>query len=97
MLLRQGVRLCCISLVGQVIYRYGISGEDELAADRQGHVYISGILSNDMQRLSPDGTFHDIVLSALDGIDEPWGITFNNDFTKLFVICRGTSVSVVNN
>jgi hypothetical protein len=47
-----------------------------------------------MQRLSPDGTFHDIVLSALDGIDEPWGITFNNDFTKLFVISESESVSV---
>ena len=92
MLLRQDGRLCCINLDGQVIYRYNISREDGLAVDRQGHVYISG--SNDIQRLSPDGTFHDIVLSARDGIDEPWGITFNNDFTKLFVISRGTSVLV---
>jgi hypothetical protein len=32
------------------------------------------------------GTFRDIVLSEYDGVDEPWGITFNNDFTKLFII-----------
>jgi hypothetical protein len=92
MLLRHSGGLCCISLDGQVIFRYNISGDKGLAVDRQGHVYLSG--SNDIQRLSPDGTFHDIVLSARDGIDEPWGITFNNDFTKLFVISRGTSVLV---
>jgi hypothetical protein len=38
--------------------------------------------------LSPDGTFRDIVLSEHDGVDGPGGITFNNDFTKLFIINR---------
>jgi hypothetical protein len=28
----------------------------------------------------------DIVLSKHDGVDSPCGITFNNDFTKLFII-----------
>jgi hypothetical protein len=46
--------------------------------DQQGHVYISGYYSNDIHRLSPDGTFHDIVLSKHDGVDWPLGITFNN-------------------
>lgn len=95
MLLRQRGRLCCIKLDGQVIYRYDISGEGGLAVDRQGHVYmISGSQSDDIQRLSPDGTFRDIVLSKRDGLDRPWGIAFNNDFTKLFVINRGQSVLV---
>ena len=88
MLLRQGGRLCCISLDGQVIYRYNISGDDGLAVDREDHIYISGLLSDDIQRLSPDGTFRDIVLSRRDGIDRPYGIAFNNDFTKLLVINR---------
>ena len=86
MLLRQNGSVCCIRLDGQVIYRYEISGVEGLAVDRQGHVYISGLQSNDIQRLSPDGSFRDIVLSKRDGIDEPLGITFNKDFTKLFVI-----------
>ena len=86
LLLRQNGRLCCINLDGHVIYRYNISGWEGLAVDRQGQVYINGRDSNDIQRLSPDGTFRDIVLSEHDGVDEPWGITFNNDFTKLFII-----------
>jgi sugar lactone lactonase YvrE len=54
--------------------------------DQQGHVYISGRDSHDIHRLSPDGTLRDIVLSEHDGVDRPVGITFNNDFTKLFII-----------
>ena len=88
LVLRQNGRLCCINLDGHVIYRYGISGDEGLAVDQQGHVYISGYDSNDIHRLSPDGTFRDIVLSKHDGVDIPLGITFNNDFTKLFIINR---------
>jgi DNA-binding beta-propeller fold protein YncE len=86
LLLRHGMGLCCINLDGHVIYRYDISGYRGLAVDQQGHVYICD--SHDIHRLSPDGTFHDIVLSKHDGVDGPRGITFNNDFTKLFIINR---------
>ena len=86
LLLRQFRRLCCINLDGHVIYRYDISGQRGLAVDQEGHVYISGLDSHDIHRLSPDGTFRDIVLSKHDGVDRPLGIKFNNDFTKLFII-----------
>jgi hypothetical protein len=94
LLLRQNDRLCCINLDGHVIYRYDISGGGGLAVDQQGHVYICGLYSHDIHRLSPDGTFRDIVLSKHDGVDDPRSITFNNDFTKLFIINRGKSVLV---
>jgi hypothetical protein len=58
----QDRRLCCINLDGHLIYRYDISGGG-LAVDQQGHVYIRGCDSHDIHRLSPDGTFRDIVLS----------------------------------
>ena len=94
LLLRQHGRLCCINLDGHVIYRYDISGWYGLAVDQQGDVYISGFLSDDIHRLSPDGTFRDIVLSEHDGVDGPGDITFNNDFTKLFIINIGNTVLV---
>jgi hypothetical protein len=93
LLLRQRGGLCCINLDGHVIYRYDILGYRGLAVDQQGHVYISGA-DDDIHRLSPDGTFRDIVLSKHDGVDEPGSITFNNDFTKLFIINRGETVLV---
>ena len=85
----------CINLDGHVIYRYNISGDEGLAVDRQGHIYISGGDSNDIHRLSPDGAFRDIVLSKNDGVDKPHGITFNNDFTKLFIINRAGETVLV--
>ena len=92
LLLRQHDILYCINLDGHVIYRYNISGGLGLAVDRQGHVYTAG--KNEIQRLSPDGAFRDIVLSEHDGVDEPLGITFNNDYTKLFIISGNTTVLV---
>jgi hypothetical protein len=93
LLLRQIRGLCCINLDGHVIYRYDISGRYGLAVDQQGHVYISG--ANDIHRLSPDGTFRDIVISKHDGVHGPEGITFNNDFTKLFIINEGGKTVLV--
>jgi DNA-binding beta-propeller fold protein YncE len=93
LLLRQRGGLCCINLDGHVIYRYDISGGDGLAVDQQGHVYICG--ADDIHRLSPDGTFRDIVLSKHDGVDRPRGITFNTDFTKLFIINNGGKTVLV--
>jgi hypothetical protein len=55
---------------------------------------ISGYHSDDIHMLSPDGTLRDIVLSEHDGVDRPEGITFYNDFTKLFIITRGETVLV---
>jgi hypothetical protein len=84
--LRQDDRLCCINLDGHVIYRSDdISGCEGLAVDQQGNVYISGYDSDDIHRLSPDGTFRDIVLSEDDGVDEPLGIFVNKGFFVYFV------------
>jgi outer membrane protein assembly factor BamB len=96
LLLRQKGRLYCINLDGHVIYtcKYNMSGLIGLAVDRQGHVYISGRDSNDIHRLSPDGTLRDIVLSKHDGVYGPRAITFNNDFTMLFIVNRGDTVLV---
>jgi DNA-binding beta-propeller fold protein YncE len=95
LLLRPPGRLCCINLDGHVIYRYDIAGLYGLAVDQQGHVYISGRESQDIHRLSPDRTFCDIVLSKHDGVVWPYGITFNNDFTKLFIITRSGKTVLV--
>ena len=96
MLLRQDGRLCCINLDVYAIYVYLIPGKLGLAVDQQGHVCISEDELNEIQRLSPDGTFCDIVLSEHDDVDKPMSITFNNDFTKLFIINRGKTVFSVD-
>ena len=88
--------MCCINLDVYAIYVYLIPGKLGLAVDQQGHVCISEDELNEIQRLSPDGTFCDIVLSEHDDVDKPMSITFNNDFTKLFIINRGKTVFSVD-
>ena len=83
LLLRKEGRLCCIKLNGNDIYEYIISGHRGLAVDKQGRVYVSGNVSHEIHRLSPDGNL-DVVLS--NDVHEPRDMTFNNDFTTLFVI-----------
>ena len=95
LLVRQDGRLCYINLDRCVIYRYYISGHQGLAVDQQGHLYISDYYTDDIRKLSPDGTFLDNVLRKHDGVDRPGGIAFNNDFTKLFIINRSGKTVLV--
>ena len=94
LLLRKKGTLRCINLDGQDIYQYNITGNAGLAVDRQGHVYTRGLGSSDIHRLSPDGTFLDIILSEHDGVVKPSNIAFNNDSTKLFITCGYQTVLV---
>ncbi|XP_063411336.1 uncharacterized protein LOC134694263 [Mytilus trossulus] len=56
-----------------------------VAVDDHGDVYVSGWLSNNIHRISNDGQKHDIVLSADDGINEPTGLSYNNETRELLV------------
>ena len=89
LLLGQPGRLCWINSDGLIIYRYDILGVQGLAVDQQGHVYVSVNDSDNILRLLPDGQFCGIVFSNEDDVHKPVGITFNNDFTKLFIINNG--------
>jgi hypothetical protein len=97
LLLRQKGRLCCINLDGHVIYRYDISRCRGLAVDRQGYAYISGDDSSHIQRLSPDGTFCDIVISKHVGVDRPHGITFNISRASKRHVARRNKTALADN
>jgi hypothetical protein len=63
-------------------YLKGIYGID---TDRQGNVYVVGLKSNNILRLSPDGQNSDIIMKKKDGISQPITLCFSADFKKLFV------------
>lgn len=85
-LCRGNGKMKCVDLHGRLIYQYDVDGSSGMAVDRDGNVYLGGYSTHDIHRLSSDGQFRDIVLTNTDGINRPYGMTFNNDFTKLFVI-----------
>ncbi|XP_052079935.1 uncharacterized protein LOC127718076 [Mytilus californianus] len=57
-----------------------------VAVDDRGDVYVAGLLSNNIHRISNDGQKHGIVLTADNGINEPTGISINNETKKLSVL-----------
>ncbi|VDI21490.1 Hypothetical predicted protein [Mytilus galloprovincialis] len=70
-----------------------------VAVDDRGDVYVTGYvtgrLSNNIHRISNDGQKHDIVLSADDGINGPFGLSYNNETRELLVINEiGSSINI---
>ncbi|XP_063411338.1 uncharacterized protein LOC134694265 [Mytilus trossulus] len=63
-----------------------LKGANGIAVDDRGDVYVSGYLSNNIHKISNDRKKHDIVLTADDGIDGPFGISYNKDTRELSVV-----------
>ncbi|VDI38426.1 Hypothetical predicted protein [Mytilus galloprovincialis] len=90
-------KLQCFKLDGTLVYSKDVSGTAGVTRDRQGNIYYGGYYTSNIQRMSPDGENCEEMLKEDDGIDSPYGMCFNNDFTKLFVINNSyTSLSVYN-
>ncbi|CAG2206098.1 unnamed protein product [Mytilus edulis] len=80
--------LHCIDISGTVIFSYkspSLNGPIDMAFDGKENLYISTWRSNKVYRLSPDGKLIDILLKKEDGLNEPYGIAFNNNYTKLYI------------
>lgn len=71
-----------------------VDGQSGLAIDPQGYIYLSQFASNGIQRLNPEVKPCDDVLTNDKGINQPCCITFNKDYTKLFVVNGYKSVVI---
>ncbi|VDI49608.1 Hypothetical predicted protein [Mytilus galloprovincialis] len=87
-------KLQCFKLDGTLVYSKDVSGTAGVTRDRQGNIYCGGYRTSNIQRMSSDGENCEEMLKEDDGIDRPYGMCFNNDFTKLFVINNSQNVSV---
>ncbi|CAG2186174.1 TRIM66 [Mytilus edulis] len=87
-------KLSCGKLDGTIVFSknaYGIGG---LTFDRQGNFYFGCKKSNIIKKMSPDGENCEEMLNKDNGINNAYGMCFNNDFTKLYVINNHQSVDV---
>ncbi|XP_063448458.1 uncharacterized protein LOC134727989 [Mytilus trossulus] len=88
-------KLLCIKLDGTLVYSKDVSGIVGLTLDRQKNIYFGGFTTSNIQRMSSDGENCEEMLNKDNDIFHPYGMCFNNDFTKLFVINNdGKSVCV---
>ncbi|XP_063448477.1 uncharacterized protein LOC134728007 [Mytilus trossulus] len=79
-------KLLCIKVDGTLVYRKDVSRIAGLTLDRQRNIYFGGFSTHNIQRISSDGDNCEEMLNKDNDIDHPYGMCFNNDFTKLFVI-----------
>ncbi|VDI11776.1 Hypothetical predicted protein [Mytilus galloprovincialis] len=90
-------KLQCFKLDETLVYSKDVSGTAGVTRDRQGNIYCGGYRTSNIERMSSDGENCEEMLKKDDGIDRPYGMCFNNDFTKLFVINNvRTSLFVYN-
>ncbi|CAC5413383.1 unnamed protein product [Mytilus coruscus] len=86
LIIRYPSKLLCVQLDGRLVYNMDVSGTAGVTLDRQRNVYFGGYQTNNIQRISSDGNNCKEMLNKDNGIKRPYGMCFNNDFTKLFVI-----------
>ncbi|XP_071150433.1 E3 ubiquitin-protein ligase TRIM71-like [Mytilus edulis] len=81
--------LHCIDFNGTVIFSYqsppDFDGPVDITFDGKDNLYVTTWRSNKVHRISLDGNLIDILLKKEIGLDEPYGIAFNKNYTKLFI------------
>ncbi|VDI76356.1 Hypothetical predicted protein [Mytilus galloprovincialis] len=67
----------------------------DICSDDNGHIYVSGQGSNNIHRLTKERKVIDIPLHSQHGITQPVTISFNQTYTKLYIVNEwGKSVLV---
>ncbi|XP_063448033.1 uncharacterized protein LOC134727583 [Mytilus trossulus] len=88
----------CMKEDGTIIFNFtsrNLQGPDGITNDKKGYIYVVGRYSNNIHRLSSDGTSSEVVLKKEDGLNQPIAICFSNDYKKLLVSNnKGRTISV---
>ncbi|CAC5369290.1 unnamed protein product [Mytilus coruscus] len=87
--------ILCVKVDGTLVYSKDAPGVTGVTFDQDCNIYFDYFNNSKIQRMSSDAKTCEEMINRDDGIIQPHGICFNNDFTKLFVINNeGTSVFV---
>lgn len=79
-------KLLCVNFDGTQVYSSDASGVAGVTRDRRNNFYFGNYHTNTIQRLSTDWIDCATLLNEEDDINHPYGMCFNNDFSKLFVV-----------
>ena len=80
----------CMSVDGRVIYTYKDGSMREpmgLLCDSEDNIFLCGWRSNNVQVLTADGKMHCTLLTASDGLKDPWSIAYRVSDNTLLVGC----------
>ncbi|VDH99037.1 Hypothetical predicted protein [Mytilus galloprovincialis] len=79
----------CVNLEGHRRFRYtpkDLKIIRSVITDKEGNMYLAGNSSYNIQRLTPNGKFLDVILDEGNFIKNPIDMVFSNDCRKLFVL-----------
>lgn len=81
-------RIHRIKLDGTEVYTFkspDLENPKKIATDALGNVYIAGKDSHSIHRLTPDGTFLDVILHADNQLCHPRALCIDGDHNKMFI------------
>ncbi|XP_063448035.1 transcription intermediary factor 1-alpha-like [Mytilus trossulus] len=81
-------KVYCIDKEGNIIFTFSsptLKSPDGITTDGNGNVYVVGRKSNNVHRLTPNGTESEVILTAEDGIKDPIAICFSHDYKSLYL------------
>ena len=86
-------KLHCVNVDGTMVFSYSfryLEYPSDVAVDVQGNSYVIGRISNNLHRISPNGKSMGIMLNESDGLKLPGCITFNKQYSKLYIFNDGS-------
>jgi len=84
--------LHCCNVDVTMVFSYSSGDLDypsDVTVDVQGNSYVIGRRSNNLHRISPNGKSMGIMLNESDGWRSPGCITFNKQYSKLYIFNNG--------
>lgn len=87
-----------ITSKGEERFRYtsvDLDGANAITTDKKGNLYVACEGSNNIQRITPNGEFLDIILNLENNIKCPTDIMFSKDYRNLFVLNHVTNNTYV--
>ncbi|XP_060073206.1 E3 ubiquitin-protein ligase TRIM8-like [Ylistrum balloti] len=88
------------SLSGTNVFKYrdpDLRSPRGIARDHENNLYVCGMDSNNVHQLTKDGKLNKVLLSAKDGIRNPYAIGFQRETTKLFLTQMDCDVVLLYN
>ncbi|CAG2216290.1 unnamed protein product [Mytilus edulis] len=79
----------CVNLEGHRRFRYtpkDLKSIRSVITDKEGNMYLAGNSSYNIQRLTPNGKFLDVILDEGNFMKNPIDMVFSNDCRMLFVL-----------
>ena len=99
-ILISGQDVACVSLNDSHVFTFNskdLLSPGKPTTDQDDNVYIPGLFSHNILKLTADGDYIGTILDKKDGINFPTAIIFNRAYTKMYVANNsGSSVKVLS-